>query len=325
MKEPICELLDTMMKRLLAWLGHNSSQLQALAAIVAILAGVVAVPFFLYNRSTTDLTITVTSDEPLVPPALEEWLREAKSVLRRIPSAPDGAPDPYHLRELQRTGPLDPTRSRSSWPTLDLPGRLRVEVTNSTAREIPGVRIRLDRIDASWGLELTADFLTAEEVTDWQNALSIGGERAVIILPELPPLPPHSSVSVIAYGDIAYTGVSATVPTASFKVVRTVLVQDSGLIALLLRPGPWLPLLVLLVSMTGGIFALLYIAVVRRVKPNITYDLACLEAKAGRNESALALLQEAVKAGYSNFQHMRSNADLEPLRKLEAFEKLVGS
>jgi hypothetical protein len=130
---------------------------------------------------------------------------------------------------------------------------------------------------------------------------------------------------VIAYGDIAYTGVSATVPTASFKVVRTVLVQDSGLIALLLRPGPWLPLLVLLVSMTGGIFALLYIAVVRRVKPNITYDLACLEAKAGRNESALALLQEAVKAGYSNFQHMRSNADLEPLRKLEAFEKLVGS
>jgi len=43
----------------------------------------------------------------------------------------------------------------------------------------------------------------------------------------------------------------------------------------------------------------------------------------GANGSAIALLEEAVTAGYDNFQQMRTDHDLESLWEMEAFKELT--
>jgi hypothetical protein len=174
-----------------------------------------------------------------------------------------------------------------------------------------------------WGVTLAATFLTGEEISAWQNRVSDERSGPTIVLPELPPLPPRSAVTVLAYGDVSDAEVSATVPGASFKLIPTVRVEDSGLIALILRPE-WMPFAL---GALGIVFLLAFAIFenvsYKRARRFVTYDLACNEAKAGREESALALLQEAVDAGYRNFQHMRSDPDLEGLRDNDAFKKLA--
>jgi hypothetical protein len=102
-------------------------------------------------------------------------------------------------------------------------------------------------------------------------------------------------------------------------------VEDKGLIALILRPY-WVPLVLgLAFSAIMAGLAIFEKRVWRRAERFVTYNLACSEAKAGRSESALALLQRAVEAGYSNLQHMRSDPDLEQLRTTDAFKKRFGS
>lgn len=312
------------MTRLWIWLERNSSQLQGLAAVAGIIAALAAVPYLFSKWVRPELTIRVTADSPVMPPALEVWIKEAMLVLRTLPEAADSENlDPYQdLRELQRSGPLAQTRGKS-W-SLSQPSRLRVEVANEADRVVQGIRLRLDRAYPAWGVTLGATFLTAAEVAGWESGMAAEMDGPTIVLPELPPLPPRSAVTVFAYGSVEDAVVSATVPGTSFKLIRTVPVEDRGLIAVILRPY-WLPLVAWLVFL--AIMAALSLfgnRVWRRARRSATYDLACSEAKAGRTESALALLQEAVAAGYGNFDHMRKDQDLEGLREMDAFKKLVG-
>lgn len=312
------------MTRLWKWLESNSSQLRGLAAVATILAALAAVPVLLSKWLQPELTIKVTADSPTMPPALEEWISNATLIFRTLPDSAADALKPYRsLRDLQGTGPLDPIR-RGSILGLSKPGRLRVDVANQVDQVIPGVRLRLDRAYPAWGVTLAATFLTAEEVAAWQKGVSVEKVGPTMVLPELPPLPPRSAVTIVAYGDVTDAEVSATVPGVSFNLIQTVRVEDKGLISLILRPY-WIPLALLLVAVTLlAALATFDNLIGRRVRRNVTYNLACNEAKAGRIEGALALLQEAVGAGYSDFQHMRSDPDLEGLREIEAFKKLVG-
>lgn len=313
------------MNRLWNWLERNSSQLQGLAAVAAILASLAAVPFLMSKWLQPEVTIKITAESPTMPPALEEWISEATRILKHLPRVPKDDPDPYQsLRKLQATGPLDPIRDGMSW-RLSQPGRLRVEIANQADRVIPGVRLRLEHAYPVWGITLAATFLTAEEVTVWKKGLAAENAGPAMVLPELPPIPPRSAVVITAFGDVADVVVSAAVPGTSFKLIQTVRVEDKGPIALVLRPY-WLPLPVGLVALAvlAG-FAIFEKAIWRRARRYITYNLACEEAKAGRKEGAVALLQEAVDAGYSNLRHMQNDPDLQELREIDDFKKLVGS
>ena len=57
--------------------------------------------------------------------------------------------------------------------------------------------------------------------------------------------------------------------------------------------------------------------------PTIHYNLACAWALSGAAESALEALGNAMKVGYSDADHTRSDPDLESLRGLPAFEQLL--
>ena len=95
--------------------------------------------------------------------------------------------------------------------------------------------------------------------------------------------------------------------------------------SLLLRPH-WLALALSLVAFAIIISVSIRDSLVsRRTRQHVAYNLARNEAKAGRSESAIALLQEAVAAGYRNFQHMQSDPDLERLRDIDDFKKLISS
>ena len=72
-------------------------------------------------------------------------------------------------------------------------------------------------------------------------------------------------------------------------------------------------------------YSLLEKRIRRKARPSIVYDFACEEAKAGRHENALILLEQAVAAGFRNFEHIRQDPDLEGLREKEAFRRLLDS
>ncbi|MCU0980740.1 MAG: hypothetical protein MUF25_16445 [Pirellulaceae bacterium] len=53
------------------------------------------------------------------------------------------------------------------------------------------------------------------------------------------------------------------------------------------------------------------------------YNLACAQAVQGKTEAALASLAAAVERGWADAEHLRKDADLEPLRALPRFEELA--
>lgn len=55
----------------------------------------------------------------------------------------------------------------------------------------------------------------------------------------------------------------------------------------------------------------------------IQYDLACGLAVSGQTEPALAALKEAVTAGWDDFGHAETDADLDSLRKLPAYREIL--
>jgi hypothetical protein len=312
------------MNRVWKWLERNSTQLQGLAAAIAVLSALAVVPYFWWKWLRPDITIRFSSQETTMPPALERWLRYAARRLAFPLEPKECKTDCYDLiRTLRESRP--PGLFLSEHPDSYQPGRVRIEVVNESDRVVPGVRLRLDGAYPTWGTELVANFLSADEIASWQKNLPTDINGPSVVLPELPPLPPRSAASIIVYGRMNFSDVSATVPAATFEIVKTVRVEDKWPVSVALRPRSLIvavPLLVFAVLLGLAQFERIAWRTARR---NIPYDLACKEALAGRKDSALALLHEAVSAGYSNFEHMRIDPDLECLRQSEAFKKFFSS
>ncbi len=53
------------------------------------------------------------------------------------------------------------------------------------------------------------------------------------------------------------------------------------------------------------------------------YNLTCIYARTGDNENALSTLRKAIKEGYKNYGHLKTDYDLHPLRKLPEFIEMV--
>jgi uncharacterized integral membrane protein len=336
-----------------AWLSRNSDQLKALAALTVVIGGLTGIPILFYKWMQPDIVITFTVQNSTMPPALKKWIEEATNNIRELPTLElqtdsylkthnllmklenpglfalllKPQTDPYRsLRDLQRTGPLDSERKSAQWKILE-PGRIRIDLVNQTDRVIPNVRLRLDNAYPLWGVYLEAKFLTENEITKWQQSFSFINSGPTVVFPELPPLPPNSSTNIVIFGYVDNANVSAAVSGFSHKIIPTVTVEDKW-------PISWMRnQLLLWFSIMILLFLIIILFIVlnvkleqvtwRKAKKYIPYDLACKEALLGRAESAIALLQEAVTAGYDNFQHMRTDNDLESLWEMEAFKELT--
>ncbi len=55
------------------------------------------------------------------------------------------------------------------------------------------------------------------------------------------------------------------------------------------------------------------------------YNMACIYARAGRNEDALRMLEQTISKGYKNIGHLKTDYDLDSLRDMPAFQKLIES
>jgi Zn-dependent protease len=62
----------------------------------------------------------------------------------------------------------------------------------------------------------------------------------------------------------------------------------------------------------------------RTKEPEVAYNVACAESRAGRADEALAWIERAVEMGYRNGDAMASDRDFEILRSRPEFEAIVG-
>ncbi|MHC4914976.1 MAG: TPR end-of-group domain-containing protein [Planctomycetota bacterium] len=56
---------------------------------------------------------------------------------------------------------------------------------------------------------------------------------------------------------------------------------------------------------------------------NLAYNLACAQARNGKKEEAIRTLAESVKLGFTDFDHIKKDPDLEPLREDEDFAAIL--
>lgn len=58
--------------------------------------------------------------------------------------------------------------------------------------------------------------------------------------------------------------------------------------------------------------------------PVVTYNLACSYSLTRQEDKALETLSRAMKQGYSDFEHMLADPDLDAVRGTKGFERLLG-
>ncbi|MDH3604812.1 MAG: hypothetical protein OEU26_34845, partial [Candidatus Tectomicrobia bacterium] len=63
--------------------------------------------------------------------------------------------------------------------------------------------------------------------------------------------------------------------------------------------------------------------IVKYETPNILYHSACERALDGKANESMILIEESVRKGYSNREHMIKDEDLESLRERQDFKELI--
>jgi Flp pilus assembly protein TadD len=58
--------------------------------------------------------------------------------------------------------------------------------------------------------------------------------------------------------------------------------------------------------------------------PDLLYNLACAQSRAGNLDDALSTLQSALENGFSDFERLGHDSDMQSLRQLKAFAQLIG-
>lgn len=59
-------------------------------------------------------------------------------------------------------------------------------------------------------------------------------------------------------------------------------------------------------------------------QPDLLYNLACAQSRAGNLDDAMSTLQSALENGFSDFERLGHDSDMQSLRQLKAFAQIVG-
>lgn len=292
------------------------------------LAGLlVAIPGLFSRLFRPDIIVRVKLEKETIPPDLEHWLMEFGRVVRwqenTLRAKQNVQQELAEIFDHPVAKKLpDPIRE------LDL-DRLTLAIVNQSANVASGLRLRLDNVYQLWSAETTGTFLTPKEQVAIRDQIINGYRDRTIIVPSLVPIPPDSSLEISLYGNLESAEPTLNIVGYSVALRKIVEVEDGLLVHWYLNP------LKLLLWMPSVIFVLIVVSVtvwerakrqtIIKATKNILYDSACSAAREGRVDDAMALLRQAVIAGYSNLEHVKNDSDLRALHGRADFEALFDS
>ncbi|MCG8094134.1 MAG: hypothetical protein JAZ17_11005 [Candidatus Thiodiazotropha endolucinida] len=300
------------------WLRENSAALQSVAALAVIISASFAGWSYVNRSYSPELTVRLNIDESTIPEDLTNFTKEVVLFLEWDKDKLLGAEDNPRIDSILNSSVIK--RIQASPLTLD---RAHIEVINNSEKIISGVRVRLDNIHSFWGIEVEGTFLDNAEASKFRDSLKDVHTNQSVILPELPPLPPNSSLSLSVFGSIGILKPFVTTDGQRYTMIEVVEVENGQIIEWYQKPWlllTWLPIFVgaLYIFLVLG-WAALRRRVIENAKKNILYDTGCELAISGNADEAMVLLNEAVNSGYSNRQHALNDHDLESLRDRDDF------
>ena len=169
------------------WMGRNTRQLQAAAAILVIVGSLAALPSFLSRIFRTDLLVRIT-DRSTVPQDLLSWSQSAgyEFVSEAAKPGAGSVTDSVEWRKLANSPTAE--KVRKGFFQRDGISMLVVEIQNQSDHTISGVHLRADGVGETWGASLSGTFLTSDEGAAFTSKI-VPSEYSTLVLPELPALP----------------------------------------------------------------------------------------------------------------------------------------
>lgn len=310
------------MKRIWEWIQENSTALQGVAALVVVIGALIAIQSYVSKAIRPDVVIRLNIDVSTVPPDLIDFNKDVSRLFNL---------KGYEFEELKGSKRLladllnNPVAKR-----LDTWGnpfdKARIEIINQSEDVISGLRLRLDNVFNYWGFEISGTYLEPAEAAKFKDLFSEDVSNKTIIFPELPTMPPNSSLEIIIYGDIDSLNPSITAVGQSYIIKNVVEVEDGFFIDIYENPYRYLAVAIGFTPLFLVVLSLIWAKVRKRVIVNETkyvfYNRACELAVEGDAENAIVLLRQAVDAGYDNFKHALKDDDLESLKEREDFSSL---
>jgi hypothetical protein len=199
--------------KLWAWLGDNYKSLGGLVALLTLLG--LSRPVLAPLLFPPDLTVRYILEPSTVPYDLHSWSTGLSNYLIY-----NGVPD--RLNSFKTSDVT--TRLRDfQWPGgIDL---FVIELTNESSSDISPVHVSLNDCVALWSAEIDGTYLSAEQAKSFSSKAKLSGSNRVV-LPEIPPLPPHSITTIRVYGKFFSTRLDIASSVRS-QVIEWVVVESN--------------------------------------------------------------------------------------------------
>lgn len=346
------------MRRLWGWLKSEVSALKALAAIVVILG---ALPWAFRQIKTwtsSDLKIYVQKTSQTLPTSQRESVKQLENYLVQIssPVSTSYASDMKYLEDKLRrilksegtsytlyalekskedrqyleklTEILKSEDMRNTLYQLEQgqQDQMTITIVNQSSRAIDGVRIK-PNITGLYDISFKETFLTDQEKSIFSDSLKTAksSENSVITLPKIPP---DSRISFSIFGD-RFSSIGDPVQIIgegiSSKIVEIREIPLEGITGFL--EGNYnfvvIPLIILIV------FVILLIIIywgdkyAKQQLPSALVERARAATKESRKQDAIALLRDAQRIGYNDWDSVAKEKEFESLRSLKGFKDLI--
>jgi hypothetical protein len=317
------------MAPILKWLARHKSSLQGGAALIAIVAGIAAGKAYLLPALRADLLVRINPPVSSTPPGLMPWLREVVSkaglVSATLPKQGHDNELEALLRSLQTLLTQHQKEVFYAYFSNDCV-KFTVSVENRSERTIFGVRLRVDRLVALATVLAKADLLSQSEQDAFNAQLALLKTANDPVLPELPPMPPHGTLTLDIFAGSAFKPtVTVSVEGATVRLVEVVTV-DKGLLPLIFaNPLAFLTLVLILGTVPAmKVYDVAQAKLTRRGAASALFEAAVRECRQSEYDGAARLLQEAMAQGFHEKERVTRAKDLQPLRSRPELAELFG-
>jgi hypothetical protein len=204
-----------MFAKIWIWLANNRHSLTGLAALITAVALLrpVLVPIFF----PPDLIVRYSRDPSTVPDDLMKWAQKLGFEILVKGTVPEG------LDSLKNSDVIQKLENNLRGDGID---RFSITLTNTSANEIPHVRVSVDGCASLWSSQIDGTYITADEAKSFASNSKLA-DSSRLVLPELPPLPPNSSTTIRLYGRFPTYATLDIASTVRTQVVELVVIESN--------------------------------------------------------------------------------------------------